>query len=155
MRALKIAGIAILVVVIIFVGVVLVQPSEAHVEESIVINGPASSINEEIGGFQSFDAWSPWSKISPEVKYTIVSFEGFDGTFCSEIKLEPEGANTRVTWVYNGVNDGFKGKAMWMLMEGRMKDQYTTGLAALKKRIEARLSEPGEKLTPNDTIRTK
>ena len=138
MKALKIAGIAALALLAILIVVVLTQPTKAHVERSIIINGPSSAINEEIGGFQSFDAWSPWSKISPEVKYTIVTFEGFDGTFCSEIKLEPDGANTKVTWIYDGVNDGFKGKAMWMLMRGRMEDQYNTGLAALKKLIEGK-----------------
>jgi len=137
MKALKIAGIAALTLLAILIVVVLSQPTQAHVEKSIIINGPSSSINEEIGGFQSFDAWSPWSKIN-EVKYTIVTFEGFDGTFCSEIKLEPDGANTKVTWIYDGVNDGFKGKAMWMLMRGRMEDQYNTGLAALKKLIESK-----------------
>jgi hypothetical protein len=141
-KALKIAGVAILAFVIVFVVVVLAQPNRAHVEKSIVINGPASSINEEIGGFQSFDAWSPWSKLSPEVKYTIVTFEGFDGTFCSEIKLEPGGDTTKVTWIYDGTNDGFKGKAMWMLMRGRMEEQYNTGLAALKKRIESKPPKP-------------
>ena len=138
MKALKIAGIAALAVVAILIALILAQPMQAHVEKSIVINGPSSSISEEIGGFQSFDAWSPWNKISPEMKYTIVTFEGFGGTFCSEIKLEPEGANTKVTWIYDGTNDGLKGKAIWMLLKGRMEDQYTTGLAALKKLIESK-----------------
>jgi hypothetical protein len=145
MKALKIAGIAALAVVAILIAMVLAQPTRAHVEKSIVIKGPSSSISDQIGGFQSFDAWSPWSKISPEVKYTIVTFEGFDGTFCSEIKLQPEGANTKVTWIYDGINDGFKGKAMWMLMKGRMQDQYNTGLAALKKLIESKEGAPGVK----------
>ena len=140
MKAIKIAGIAALAVIAILIAVIWTQPTQAHVEKSIVINGPSALIKDEISSFQSFDAWSPWSKISPEVKYTIVTFEGFDGTFCSEIKLEPDGANTKVTWIYDGINDGFKGKAMWMLMKGRMEDQYNTGLAALKKLIE---SKPG------------
>ena len=57
MKALKIAGIAALAVVIILIALILAQPTQAHVEKSIVINGPSSSINQEIGGFQSFDAW--------------------------------------------------------------------------------------------------
>jgi len=138
MKALKIAVIAALAVVAILIALILAQPTLAHVEKSIVINGSSSSINDEISGFRSFDAWSPWSKISPEAKYTLVTFDGFDGTFCSQIKLEPDGMNTKVTWIYNGVNDGFKGKAIWMLMKGRMEDQYTNGLAALKKLIESK-----------------
>ncbi len=137
MKSLRIAGIAILVVVLVLLVAVMAQPSQAHVERSILIKGPIAPINEEIGTFQSFDAWSPWSKSTPEIKYKIVSFEGFDGTFCSEIRIEPAGEDTKVTWIYDGVNDGLKGKAMWMLMRGRMEDQYTTGLAALKKLIES------------------
>ena len=155
MKVLKIAGIGVFAVLLVFVALVLAQPTQAHVERSIVINGPSSAINNEIGGFQSFDAWSPWSKISPEVKYTIVSFEGFDGTFCSEIKLEAVGSNTKVTWIYDGANDGFKGKAMWMLMKGRMEDQYSTGLAALKKLIESRTAVPAESGTPADSTVSK
>ncbi len=138
MKTLKIAAVVVASIVAILVIVVAIQPTQVHLEKSISINGPASSINAEITRFQSFDAWSPWSKISHEVKYTIVAFEGFDGTFYSEIKLEPEGGATKVTWIYEGTNDGLKGKAMWMLMKGRMEDQYDRGLSALKKLVESK-----------------
>ena len=155
MKTLKIAGIVVIVLAALLLIFVMFQPSQAHVEKSIVINGSAAAINDEIGRFQNFDAWSPWSKISPEVKYSIVTFEGFTGTFCSEIKLEAEGSGTKVTWIYDGLNDGLKGKMMWVLMRGRMEDQYDIGLAALKKLIESRPVTADPAVTPSDSTATK
>jgi len=155
MKNLKIAGVVVLILLALLTIFVMLQPTQAHVERSIVINGPASAINEEIGRFQNFDAWSPWSKISPEVKYSIVTFEGFGGTFCSEIKLEPDGGGTKVTWIYDGTNDGLKGKLMWVLMRGRMEEQYELGLAALKKLIEGKPAPGDPALTPADSTATK
>jgi hypothetical protein len=140
MKSLGVAGIALAALAAIFVIIVLAQPTQGHIEKSIVIVAPASAINDEIDRFQSFDAWSPWSKVSPEKKYTIVSFAGFDGTFYSGIRLDTAAKGTKVTWVYDGINDGFKGKAMWILMKGRMEDQYDKGLIALKKLIETRVT---------------
>jgi hypothetical protein len=36
--------------------------------------------------------------------YTIVTFEGFAGTFYSDIKLELEAGGTKVSWIYDGEN---------------------------------------------------
>lgn len=138
MKALKIIGIVSLVLVILGIVVILMQPTKVHVEKSIVINGTPAAITEEIESFQSFNAWSPWSKASPETHYTIVAFEGFGGTFYSDIKLEPEGEGTKVTWIYDGNNDGFKGKAMWILMKGNLNEQYDVGLKTLKRIVESK-----------------
>jgi hypothetical protein len=142
MKALKIIGIITLVLVIIGIVVILMQPSKVHVEKSIVINGTPAAITEEIESFQSFNAWSPWSKASPETHYTIVAFEDFAGTFYSDIKLEPKGEGTKVTWIYDGNNDGLKSKAMWILMKGNLNEQYDAGLKTLKRIVEKKsLSE--------------
>jgi len=142
MKALKIIGIITLVLVIIGIVVILMQPSKVHVEKSIVINGTPAAITEEIESFQSFNAWSPWSKASPETHYTIVAFEDFAGTFYSDIKLESEGEGTKVTWIYDGNNDGLKSKAMWILMKGNLNEQYDAGLKTLKRIVEKKsLSE--------------
>ena len=77
MKALKIIGIVVLAIVVIFLIAVLVQPSQAHIEKSIVINAPAASVFPEVSRFRNFTAWSPWSKMDPEVKQT---FEGEEGT---------------------------------------------------------------------------
>ena len=151
MKVLKIIGVIALILVILCIGVILIQPSKVHIEKSIVINGTPSAITAEIESFQSFNAWSPWSKASPETRYTIVAFEDFGGTFYSDIKLEPVTEGTKVTWLYDGNNDGFKGKAMWIVMKGQLNGQYDVGLKTLKRIVEAKtLNE--KSLAPSDSI---
>ncbi|MEO7990724.1 MAG: SRPBCC family protein [Chryseolinea sp.] len=71
MKALKIIGIILLVIIAIGLVAVLMQPGQAHIEKSIVINAPASSVFAEVSDFQKFNAWSPWAKMDPEAKQTI------------------------------------------------------------------------------------
>jgi len=136
MNNIKSIGVGALIVLLIGSVVVLMQPAKVHVEKSIVINAKPEMIKAEIESFQSFNAWSPWSKASPETRFTIVVFEGFDGTFYSDLKMEPAGDGTKVTWIYDGNNNSFKEKAMWMMRKGDLNDQYDEGLKALKEIVE-------------------
>ena len=149
MKALRIAGILALISIVIGVAVILSQPGAAHVEKSIVIQGSPTDVARETESFQSFNAWSPWNKSNPEVHYTIVAFEGFDGTFYSDFKLEPQGDSTKVTWIYDGHNNSFREKAMWILMKGNLNAQYDEGLEALKEIVERKTLE---RSTPADSL---
>jgi len=191
MKVLKIIGIAVLAIVVIVVIAVLMQPADAHIEKSIVINAPAASVFPEVSRFKNFTAWSPWSKMDPEVKQTFegeegtvgskmtwdgpktgkgsqeieaieenksvkstLRFDGYDGVYYSSFMLEPEGENTKVTWTYDGANKGFGGKAMWMFMGSMMKDQFESGLADLKKLVEAK-PKPEPAPAPVDSAAVK
>lgn len=136
MKALKVVGVLVLIGVILGVMMVLSQPRVVHVEKSIFIHGSPAAIAQETESFQSFSAWSPWNKSNPEMHYTIVTFEGFAGTFYSDIKLEPEGEGTKVTWIYDGQNNTLKEKAMWILTKGDLNEQYDEGLQVLKDIVE-------------------
>ena len=141
MKGLRIVGVVALIGVIIALLLIWSQPTAVHVEKSIFIRGTVEDIARETESFQSFNAWSPWNKSNPEVHYTIVTFEGFSGTFYSDIKLEPEGDGTKVTWIYDGSNNSLKEKAMWILMKGDLNNQYEEGLQALKDIVERKTSE--------------
>ena len=65
-----------------------------------------------------------------------MSFEGFEGAIFSEFILEPEGQGTKVTWTYDGPNDGLAGKAMWLIMGTMMNKQFEEGLFDLKTLTE-------------------
>lgn len=175
MKALKIIGIAVAVILVILGIVIAIQPSHGHIEKSIVINAPASAIFPEVSNFKNFIAWSPWSKMDPEVKQTFegpdgevgakmnwdgpktgtgsqwieeieenkrvkngMSFGGYDVKYNSEIILEPEGEGTKVTWTYDGPNDGVSGKAMWLFMGSMLNSQYEQGLKDLKQIVESK-----------------
>ena len=66
-----------------------------------------------------------------------LSFEGLDGEASAAFILSPEGQGTNVVWTYNGVNKGFSGKAMWLMMGSMMPGQYEQGLIDLKKYVES------------------
>ena len=136
MKALRIVGVIALIGVIIGVVLIISQPTVVHVEKSIFIKGSPEAIEQETESFQSFSAWSPWNKSNPEIHYTIVTFEGFSGTFYSDIKLVPEPGGTKVTWIYDGQNNTLKEKAMWILMKGDLNYQYDEGLSVLKNIVE-------------------
>lgn len=120
---------------------VLSQPRVVHIEKSIVISGSPEAVARVTESFQSFSAWSPWNKTNPEVRYTIVTFEGFSGTFYSDFKLEPRGDSTKVTWIYDGQNNTLKEKAMWILTKGDLNEQYEVGLRALKEVVEKKSAD--------------
>ena len=141
MKPLRIVGVTALIGIVIGVLLILSQPRVTHVEKSIFIQASPEDIARETESFQSFNAWSPWNKGTPEVHYTIVTFEGFAGTFYSDIKLESQGDSTKVTWIYNGHNNTFKEKAIWVLTKSDLKEQYDEGLAALKDIVERRVRE--------------
>jgi Polyketide cyclase / dehydrase and lipid transport len=61
------------VLVIGFVVVVAMQPSEFHVERSATMDAPAETVFAQINDFHKWDAWSPWLNIDPAAK---TSYEG-------------------------------------------------------------------------------
>lgn len=73
--------------VLIFVVVVALQPSEFHVERTVTVDAPASTVFGEVNDFHKWDAWSPWAKLDPNAK---VTFEG-----------PPAGEGTVMTWAGN------------------------------------------------------
>jgi carbon monoxide dehydrogenase subunit G len=187
MKALKIIGIILLVVITIGLVAVLMQPAQGHIEKSIVINSTAASVFAEVSDFKKFNAWSPWAKMDPEAKQTFegpaasighkmawdgpktgtgtqwteeireneyvkngMKFGGSETTFYNEFILTPEGEGTKVTWTYDGANEGLSGKAMWLVMGSMMSDQYEQGLNDLKQIVESKPA-PQHETTPTDS----
>lgn len=95
MKALKIIGIILLVIIIIILGAVLMQPAQGHIEKSIVINAPASSVFAEVSNFQKFNAWSPWAKMDPEARQT---FEGAAASVGHKMEWEGPKTGTGSMW---------------------------------------------------------
>jgi polyketide cyclase/dehydrase/lipid transport protein len=59
--------------VLVFVVVVALQPSEFHVERSVTVAASPADVFAEVNDFHKWDAWSPWAKLDPDAK---VGFEG-------------------------------------------------------------------------------
>ncbi|HOX84015.1 MAG TPA: SRPBCC family protein [Chryseolinea sp.] len=175
MKALKIIGIILVVIVAIGLVAVVMQPGQGHIEKSIVINAPAASVFAEVSDFEKFNVWSPWAKMDPEAKQTVegtsasvghkmawdgpktgtgsmwteeireneyvkngMKFGGSETAYYSEFILTPEGEGTKISWTYDGPNEGLSGKAMWLVMGSMMSSQYEQGLKDLKEIAESK-----------------
>jgi effector-binding domain-containing protein len=81
MKALKIIGIIVLVLIVLFLVVALFLPSKASMEESIVINKPASLVFKQVNNFRNWAPWSPFQAADPEMAVTYEGPEqGLDAT---------------------------------------------------------------------------
>jgi hypothetical protein len=67
--------IALAVLILGFVAVVALQPSEFRVERSAAIAAPQADVFTQVNDLRKWDAWSPWAKLDPDAK---ISFEGPD-----------------------------------------------------------------------------
>ncbi|MGI8852502.1 MAG: hypothetical protein ACR2GC_04250 [Methyloceanibacter sp.] len=65
--------IALAAIILIFVGVVALQPSEFHVERSTTISAPQEGVFTQVNDLKKWEPWSPWAKLDPQAK---VAFEG-------------------------------------------------------------------------------
>jgi Polyketide cyclase / dehydrase and lipid transport len=70
---LNIILISFAVIVIVFVVVVALQPSEFRIVRSATIAAPAPAVFAQVNDFHNWQAWSPWAKIDPAAEAT---FEG-------------------------------------------------------------------------------
>ncbi len=81
MKALKIIGIILLILVALFLVVALFLPSKTYMEESIVINKPASLVFKQVNNFKNWEPWSPFQAADPEMVNTYEGPEqGMDAT---------------------------------------------------------------------------
>ena len=79
--------IALAAIILIFIVVVAMQPSDFRVERTTTIAAPVDTVFAQVNDFHKWEAWSPWAKLDPEAK---VAFEG------------PEaGQGTVMTWAGN------------------------------------------------------
>ena len=81
------------------------------------------------------------SEVNARIKQ-MITFEGQEGRYVSEIKLEPVDGGTKVIWTYDsdysdaaGMS-GSMGKVMEMFAGQALQDRYDAGLKALKQVVE-------------------
>jgi hypothetical protein len=87
MPTIVIVLIALAAVVIVFVAVVAMRPSEFRIARSATMSAPASDVFAQVNDFHKWEAWSPWAKLDPAAKNT---YEG-----------APAGTGAVFTWSGN------------------------------------------------------
>src|SRR5260370_305124 len=60
-------------IIVVFVVVVALQPSEMRVTRSATILAPPSVVFAKVNDFHNWEEWSPWAKLDPAAKN---SFDG-------------------------------------------------------------------------------
>jgi len=65
--------IALALVVVGFIVVVALQPSEFRISRSATISAPPPQVFAQVNDFRKWQAWSPWAKLDPAAK---AEFEG-------------------------------------------------------------------------------
>ena len=84
---LKKTLIALAVIVVVFVAIVAMQPSEFRVARKTTIAAPVQAVFAQVNDFQKWRAWSPYDKLDPAMKKT------YDGP--------PAGTGASYSWVGN------------------------------------------------------
>lgn len=77
MKVLKFLAWVIGLIVLAAVILLFVAPTKTHIERSIVINAPATTVWEHIVKFEEFNKWNAWRKTDSQAQYTTT---GQDGT---------------------------------------------------------------------------
>jgi uncharacterized protein YndB with AHSA1/START domain len=62
--------IALAVIVVVFIVIVALQPSDFRVARSATISAPPPAVFAQVNDFHKWEAWNPWGKIDPAMKQT-------------------------------------------------------------------------------------
>jgi hypothetical protein len=79
--------IALASIVVLFIGVAAMQPSDFRVARMATISAPPAAIFAHVNDFHKWETWNPWGKIDPAMK---VTYEG-----------APAGVGAIYTWAGN------------------------------------------------------
>jgi hypothetical protein len=79
--------IAVAVLVVLFVIIVALQPSEFRVARSATVSAPSPAVFAQVNDFHKWEAWNPWGKIDPAMKQTYAG--------------APSGVGAIYTWAGN------------------------------------------------------
>ncbi len=128
--------IAIAAIVVVFVVVVAIQPSEFRIVRSATISAPAPAVFAQVNDFHNWEAWSPWAKVDPAMKQ---AYEG-----------PPAGTGAIYTWAGNDQ----VGEGRMTLTESRPSDLIRIKLEFLKPFAATNTAEFTFKPEGNQTVVT-
>jgi carbon monoxide dehydrogenase subunit G len=128
--------IALAVIVIVFVVVVALQPSEFRVARTATISAPPPAVFAQVNDFHKWEAWSPWAKLDPAMKQTYAG--------------APAGTGAIYTWAGNDQ----VGEGRMTLTESRPSDLIRIKLEFLKPFASTAATEFTFKPEGNQTMVT-
>ena len=96
--------IALAVIVVVFIVIVALQPSDFRVARSATISAPPPAVFAQVNDFHKWEAWNPWGKIDPAMKQTY------------------EGAAAGVGQIYSWVGNSQVGAGRMTITESHPSD---------------------------------
>lgn len=107
MRKKFLIAIAVLaVIVLVFAGVVAMQPADFRVTRSTAIDAPPEAVYPHVNDFHNWEAWSPWAKLDPQAKMTyegpssgpgaIVRWDGNNEVGAGSMTIEESSPHQRI-----------------------------------------------------------
>jgi hypothetical protein len=133
---LKIILIALAVIVVAFVVIVAMQPSEFRVARSTTVSAPPTVVFAQVNDFHKWEAWNPWGKIDPAMK------QNYEGA--------PAGVGAIYTWVGNKE----VGEGRMTITESRPSDLVRVQLEFFKPFAATSIAEFTFKPEGNQTVVT-
>lgn len=70
MKLLKVIGITVLMIIVLFFGVAAFLSSNIHIERSVIISSPPSIVFNYVNDLREWRNWSPWHKTNTNMKIT-------------------------------------------------------------------------------------
>lgn len=67
------------VAIVIFLGIVALQPDESRVARSAKIDAPPATVFAFINDLHHWNDWSPWAKLDPNAKYSLSGADSGNG----------------------------------------------------------------------------
>ena len=135
MKVLKNIAIVLGVLVVLFVIVGFLLPSKFKVERSLVINAPQEQLFDQINNLASWNNWSAWNKMDPNMKVTYGDATAGVNAFYSWTSENGQVGNGKITLTKSEPGT---------LVEGKMESEGMPS-SLLYNKLEAQ--EGGVKVT--------
>lgn len=91
---LKITLLSLAVLLVVFLVVVALQPSEFRIARSATLAAPAQTVFAQVNDLRAWQAWSPWAKMDPQAKITFAGPATGGGSSYSWVGNNAVGAGT-------------------------------------------------------------
>lgn len=80
MRMIRKLVLILVAIIVLFAVIGLFLPRKPHVEREIVISAPPAVVYGHVNNPKSFNQWSPWARIDPDIKYEYTGPEFGQGS---------------------------------------------------------------------------
>jgi hypothetical protein len=127
---------ALAAIVVVFLIVVAMQPTNFRITRSAFMSAPAADVYAQVNDFHNWNAWSPWAKIDPTMKQTY------------------EGSSAGTGAIYTWLGNKNVGEGRMTLLESRPNELIRIKLEFIKPFAATHTAEFAFKSEGSQTVVT-